>query len=144
VKNNFAKLTAPRTTLIIGLLLMALLIIGFGISCQSQTPAPALPTPSQGLPEETTPGASPVTPSTVEVTIEGFAYKPAALNILVGTTVTWYNKDSVTHTVTARDKSFDSGSLSLNDTFSYTFEQSGTFEYYCTIHPYMEGKVVVD
>ena len=44
----------------------------------------------------------------------------------------------------ARDGLFDSGSLPADGTFTYTFSQAGTFEYYCTIHPYMEGKVVVE
>ncbi len=144
MKTSFTKLTAFRTILIISLLLMVLFIIGSGISCQSRAPALAPSVPSQGLPEEPTTGAPPVAPSIVEVTIEGFAYKPATLNIPVGTTVIWYNKDSVPHTVTARDKSFDSGSLPRDGSFSFTFKQKGTFEYYCTMHPYMEGKVVID
>ena len=144
MNNSLAESNAFRKILIIGLLVMVLFIVGFGISCQSQAPVSAPPESSQGLPQEPTPGGSPVTPSTVEVTIEGFAYKPATLNITAGTTVIWHNKDTVPHTVTARDKSFDSGTISPNGTFSHTFEQSGTSEYYCTIHPYMEGKVVVD
>lgn len=142
VKNSFTKLIAFRTILIISLLLIVLFIIGFGISCQSQAPTP--PATSPGLPKEPTPGTPPTTPTIIEVAIEGFAFKPAEINVPVGSTITWYNKDSAAHTVTARDKSFDSGKLSRNDTFSYTFKQSGTFEYYCTIHPFMEGKVVVD
>ena len=144
MKNNFAKLTAFRTVLTISLLLMVLFIIGFGIACQSRAPVSAPPAPSPGLPKEPTPGAPPVTPPQIEMAIEGFAYKPATLNIAVGTTVVWYNKDTAPHTVTARDKSFDSGSLSRDGSFSFSFKQQGTFEYYCTIHPYMEGKVVVN
>jgi plastocyanin len=142
MNNHFDKSVALRTTLIISLFLIVVFITGFGVSCQSQEPVP--PAPSPGLPKEPTLGEPPATPPQIEVAIEGFAYKPATLNIQVGTTVIWYNKDSVPHTVTARDKSFDSGSLSRDGSFSFTFKQKGTFEYYCTIHPYMEGKVVVD
>ncbi len=142
MKNSFAKLTAFRTILIISLLLMVLFIIGSGISCQS--PASAPPAPSLGLPEAPTPGTSSTTLSQIEVTIEGFAYKPATLNIPVGTTVVWYNKDTAPHTVTARDKSFDSSSLSRDGSFSFTFKQQGTFEYYCQFHPTMTGKIIVE
>ena len=144
MKNGFAKLTAFRTVLIISLLLIVLFIIGFGISCQSQTPASAPPPLSQGLPEEPTPGAPSATPSTIEVAIQGLAFNPAEITVPLGSTIIWHNKDSVTHTVTAQDKMFNSGSLSGDDTFSYTFEQKGTFEYYCMFHPHMKGKVVVE
>jgi len=125
MKNRLDGLTAIRWILIVSLSLIVLLVGGFGVSCQSQEPVPP-------------------TPTTTEVSIEGFAFKPAEINVPVGSTVTWNNKDSVIHTVTARDGTFDSGSLSAGDTFSYTFEVEGTFEYYCVFHPYMEGKVVVD
>lgn len=142
MKNSFTKLTAFKTILFISLLLIVLFIIGFGISCYSQTPAS--PAPNQELPKAPNPSTSATTLPQIEVVIDGFAYKPATLNIPVGTTVVWYNKDSAPHTVTARDKSFDSGSLQRNNTFSYTFEQSGIFAYYCTTHPSIVGKVVVD
>ncbi len=112
----------------------------FTISCQRTTP----PSGSPVLPSGSTPG----TPSTAlpanKVAIEGFAFKPATLNIPAGTTVTWRNNDSATHTITARDNSFDSGSLSRDSSFSFTFKQKGTFEYYCKIHPSMMGKVIVE
>ena len=141
MKNHLDTFTF-RILLIITLFLIMLLITGFGISCQSQTPAP--PVPSPGLPTAPTPGVSPATPPQIEVVMEGFAFKPAQLNIPVGTTVLWYNNDSVPHTVTARDNSFESGSLSHGDSFNYTFEQSGTFEYHCQFHPSMLGKIVVE
>jgi len=131
-----------RALLSISLFLIILLIAGFGISCQSQSPAPA--PPASSLPTTPTPGPSPATPPQIEVAIEGFAFKPAQLNIPVGTTVLWYNNDSASHTATARDNSFESSSLSKGDTFSYTFEQRGTIEYYCRFHPLMTGKIVVE
>lgn len=90
------------------------------------------------------PHTTPTTLPTNEVVIEGFAFKPATLSIPVGTTVTWHNNDSVTHTVTAQDNSFDSGSLSPGGTFAHTFEHKGTFEYHCKIHPSMTGRVIVE
>jgi len=84
------------------------------------------------------------TPTSTEVKISGFAFVPATITIPVGTTVTWFNKDSVAHTVSSREGVFDSGNLSGGATFSYTFDQNGSFEYYCKIHPSMRGKVIVE
>ena len=112
-------------------------------------PAPAPYVPNEGSPLSPTPGEPepPATPLQIEVTIDGLAFNPAVLIVPVGAIVVWYNNDSVTHTVTARDNSFDSGNLSPGepgDTFRYTFEQSGTFEYYCKIHPSMVGKITIE
>lgn len=119
------------TGIIIG---FALLLIGlFGLaSCQSTAPATA-PAPVPG-PSSTT----------VEVEISNFKFVPNTITISPGTTVTWTNMDSAPHTVTTRETLFDSGRMSTGDTFSYTFEQSGTYEYYCTIHPYMVATIIVE
>lgn len=79
-----------------------------------------------------------------DVDIEGYAFQPVEITISVGSTVTWYNKDADIHTVTAVDQTFNSGNMALGDTFSYTFEEPGTFDYYCIPHPYMTGKVIVE
>jgi plastocyanin len=61
-----------------------------------------------------------------------------------GTAVTWSNEDEAVHTVAANDGSFDSGRLALGALFSHTFNEPGTFEYSCTIHPTsMQARVVV-
>ncbi len=71
-------------------------------------------------------------------------YSPNVLMVPLGATVTWTNNDpGVTHTVTAADGTFDSGSLAAGETFSYTFENPGTFEYACTPHPWMRGQIEV-
>jgi plastocyanin len=57
--------------------------------------------------------------------------------------VTWTNEDSVPHTVTARTDDFDSGMMQNGDTFSLTFDEPGTFDYFCAIHPSMTGTVTV-
>ncbi len=113
-----------------------LLLIGlFGLaSCQSAAPAPA-PAPAP------VPGPS---PTTVQVEISGFAFKPDTLTIPPGTTVTWTNLDGPPHTVTTRETGYDSKRLSTGDTFSYTFEQNGTYEYYCSIHPSMTATIIVE
>jgi plastocyanin len=83
-------------------------------------------------------------PAEANVDISGFAFVPKTLEVSVGTRITWTNRDSVAHTVSSRDNLFDSGNFSRGATFSYTFDQSGTFEYYCKIHPYMTAKIIVE
>ena len=92
--------------------------------------------------EQNAADATPVTGNAV--TIENFAYQPANLQVKAGTTVTWTNNDTAPHTVTFRDSSLkSSGILRQGDTYSYTFTKTGTFTYYCDVHPYMTAQVVV-
>ncbi len=79
----------------------------------------------------------------VAATIEDFAFVPGEIEVKVGTTITWTNNDSVPHTVTARDDSFDSGRMEQGNTFSFTFDTAGSFEYFCEYHPNMVGTIVV-
>jgi plastocyanin len=80
-----------------------------------------------------------------EVTMEGIAFKPAEVTVAVGDTVTWTNNDSAGHDVTGDDfKSGDPGGIAQGDTFEHTFDQAGTFDYVCTVHPGMEGTVKVE
>ena len=80
----------------------------------------------------------------VNVEIEDFTFNPVAITIKKGTTVRWIQKDSVKHTATSDDGVFDSGLLSKDETWSYTFKEAGTFAYHCTPHPYMKGKIIVE
>ena len=83
------------------------------------------------------------TPDRVE--IGDFAFAPTPISIESGTEVTWRNDDLTAHTVTARDGSFDSGTMDPGSEFATAFEGPGTFEYFCQIHPTMQGTVrVVD
>jgi len=77
------------------------------------------------------------------VSIDNLSYNPSSLTITVGETVTWSNDDALDHTVTSEDM-FDSGLLSSGDTFEYTFDEAGTFDYTCTIHPSMQGTIIVE
>ena len=79
----------------------------------------------------------------ITVSIRDFAFNPAVITITKGTEITWVNEDSASHTV-ASEGSFDSGSLSKGQSFSYTFTEAGTFDYKCSIHTSMKGKVVVE
>lgn len=80
----------------------------------------------------------------VEVVIEDFTFKPATVEIFVGDTVMWTNFDSAPHTATGNEGEFDSGTLQTDESFSFTFEEAGSFDYICTVHPYMEGTVIVE
>jgi plastocyanin len=74
-------------------------------------------------------------------------FEPAALSVKVGTTVIWTNNDGVAHTVTSGDPNagpsgtFDSGLIKPTQTFKYSFTAAGTTSYFCTVHPWMTGKV---
>jgi amicyanin len=84
-------------------------------------------------------------PETTEVKIDNFTFGPAELTVPVGTTVTWTNKDDIPHTVVSTDdpKAFKSKVLDTDEKFSFTFSKAGTYPYFCSIHPKMTGKVIV-
>jgi len=79
----------------------------------------------------------------VEVKIDNFVFGPQTLTISAGTTVTWINRDDIPHTVVSNDGAFKSKVLDTDDKFSFTFSKPGTFPYFCSIHPKMTAKVVV-
>jgi plastocyanin len=81
--------------------------------------------------------------STAEVKIDNFSFGPAAITVPVGTTVTWINRDDIPHTVVSTEKVFKSKVLDTDEKFSYTFTKPGEYPYFCSIHPKMTGKVVV-
>jgi len=77
------------------------------------------------------------------VEIDNFKFSDATLEVAAGTTVTWTNHDDVPHTVVSTTKLFKSAPLDTGESFSYTFKDAGTFDYFCSLHPHMTGKVVV-
>ncbi len=77
------------------------------------------------------------------VEIRDNSYQPSSITIPAGTTVTWINKDSVEHTVTATDVSFDSGNIARDGRFNLTFSRPGKYQYQCLIHASMVGEVIV-
>ncbi len=88
--------------------------------------------------------ASPGAAADIGVTIEGTAFKPASINIAVGDTVNWTNLDGGAHTVTSNAGVWESGTVrGSGGTFSRTFDTAGTFEYFCQLHSWMLGTVVV-
>jgi plastocyanin len=83
--------------------------------------------------------------STMEVKIDNFSFGPVALTVPVGTTVTWTNRGDIPHTAVSTDdpKTFKSKVLDTDEKFSFTFSKVGTYPYFCSIHPKMTGKVIV-
>lgn len=81
--------------------------------------------------------------SGTSVEIVDFAYAPAELTISVGETVTFTNLDAVAHTATATDGSWDTGLLEQGQSASITFTAPGTYNYLCTPHPSMTGRITV-
>lgn len=76
------------------------------------------------------------------VEIRSFVFNPGTLTVSVGDTVTWTNFDAMRHTATG--SSFDSGLLAQGESFSVTFTEAGTYNYQCTPHPWMLGRIVVE
>jgi plastocyanin len=142
-------------------MLLGLMVVAGCSSHQSVTTAPSVtfgsgattpgmsgmaPMPNMpNMPSGTgAPAAGPSAPvAGTAVDIDNFAFAPATLTVHAGSTVTWTNKDEEPHTVVANDGSFHSPGMGSQATFSYTFAKPGTFEYVCSIHPYMHATVVV-
>lgn len=124
------------------------LISRFGITTVTTTPVTPTTTTSttMGMPTSTpvSPSTTTSTPTTTAsaISIAGLAFNPANLAVSAGTTVTWTNNDSVSHTVTADNGTFDSGVIPPGGTYSHTFTAAGTVTYHCTIHPFMHGSVI--
>ena len=82
-------------------------------------------------------------PAAISITIDNFSFTPKEITVSKGTTVTWINHDDVPHTVVSSDKKFKSRALDTDEKYSFTFSDSGTYGYFCSVHPVMTGKVIV-
>jgi len=81
----------------------------------------------------------------LKVKIDNFTFEPQVLTVKAGTTVTWTNVDDIPHTVASKTpKLFKSKALDTDDSFSFTFREPGTFEYFCSLHPHMTATVKVE
>jgi amicyanin len=77
------------------------------------------------------------------VNISDFKFVPASLTVKVGSTVTWTNNDEEPHGIAAKDGSFHGPAMDTHGSWSFTFATPGTYDYICSIHPFMTGTVVV-
>ena len=95
------------------------------------------------LPAKRVAAAETSQPST-DVKIDNFSFTPQEIKVKVGTTITWTNRDDIPHTVTSTDSIFKSKTLDTDEKFTTTFTKPGTYPYFCSIHPKMTGKVIVE
>ncbi|HEX6072461.1 MAG TPA: cupredoxin family copper-binding protein [Sphingomicrobium sp.] len=82
-------------------------------------------------------------PPSPTVHIGNFTFNQAAIAVHPGTTVTWVNDDDIPHTIVATGGAFRSKVLDTGDRFSFTFAKAGQFDYFCSLHPHMTGRVIV-
>lgn len=78
-----------------------------------------------------------------EVRVDNFTFSPDTLSVPVNSSVTWVNKDDIPHVIASSDGLFKSKALDTDQKYSFTFTKAGTYPYYCSIHPKMVGKIVV-
>jgi plastocyanin len=137
----------PRSPLPIASALVAILA---AVAIASPTPPAVSAAPGHAAHVAGGPASrSSFLPSTVAdadsvlVAIKEFKYDAPTLIVPAGTTVTWTNEDSETHTVTASDRAFSSTGLDRDEKYSHTFTTPGTYAYFCALHPFMTGQVVV-
>lgn len=130
-------------SVVVAVLLVAVAQAGCGCS---KPPAPPIPTvPPKPVP--TTPSTAPVSTTPGEQTnvtriaVKDLAFTPAEVTVEAGATIGWMNEDTVAHTITGAD--FDSGEIQPGMEYRHTFSAPGTYDYHCTLHPGMTGKVVV-
>lgn len=88
--------------------------------------------------------AGPAFAQDIRIDIKEFMFGPKDLTVATGTRITWVNDDQVPHTIMETHKVFHSAALDTDDSFTYEFDNPGTFEYFCALHPQMIGKIVVD
>lgn len=136
------RLRNPIWSLVALILVAAFVVAAGGASGAVATPGAGTPSAS--------PAATPGTPAAakaVTIIIKDFAFVPANVTVKVGTTVTWINQGPTPHTTTAYDqqgkKIWDSNILLKGQKYSVTFKSPGSFDYLCTLHPFMKGHLTV-
>jgi LPXTG-motif cell wall-anchored protein len=117
-------------------------------AAEATAPAPAAddratPASADSKPRRSGPAPRAKAAADTSVTIRDFEFAPATITIDAGDTVTWTNDGPTPHSATADDGSFDTGIRDQGESGSHTFDQAGTFSYFCTPHPSMRGTVTV-
>ena len=82
-------------------------------------------------------------PQTTNIVVKNFMFMPMSLTVTTGSTVTWSNQDQEPHTVVSDTGLFRSSAIDTNESFSFKFDQPGTYHFMCSIHPQMVGTIVV-
>ena len=88
---------------------------------------------------------APAAPTAI-VNIDNFSFAPAILTVRAGTRVTWNNRDDIPHVVVGAgaDRLIKSPPLDTDDSFSFSFDKPGAYPYFCSLHPHMQGKIIVE
>lgn len=110
-------------------------------ACGSKTSSPS--SSGSGSTATTSGGSSGGSSATMTVVIKNYKFMPSTFTVKTGTTINVHNEDSVTHTFTADNKSFDSGDIPAGGTKTVTPSKAGSIGFMCTIHPFMTGTVTV-
>lgn len=135
-----------RKSAVIGIV-VALVVIAVVVALVAthKSTTPTSTSSTMNMAPATKPATSAQPTATDAVTIQNFSFSPSVITVKKGTTVTWTNSDSVTHTVTETDGKTgpNSGNLDPTKTYSFTYNTVGSFAYHCSIHPNMVGEVVV-
>jgi len=140
----------------VSIVVVALVVVSGCTQPAPSQPLPASPTPTLVVAHSSqqNPPSAPITPisqapvSANTITIKNFAFDPQSMTVSAGSTVRWVNYDSVTHRIVfidtaGRDTDVDSNPLSASQSWSSKFDKPGTYDYYCTIHTDMKGKIIV-
>ena len=78
-----------------------------------------------------------------QIVVDNFTFAPTPLNVTVGTTVTWVNHDDIPHSIVCPTLKVKSHPMDTDESFAYKFEQAGTYDYICGLHPHMHWQIVV-
>lgn len=127
--------------IIIGIIIVIILIVGgvYYMKKGSYSQMQDMPVQTQNSQQS----SAPATAGKNAVTIQNFSFAPATLTVKVGENVTWTNQDSVGHSATADDNSFDTGVFAQGQSKSIAFSKAGTYTYHCSVHPNMKATIVV-
>jgi plastocyanin len=120
-------------------------VFAFGAPARTTMKPAAAQANSQATSQATGQAATQAAPAgkVFEVKVDNFSFSPQTITISPGTTVIWTNRDDIPHTVVSDDKVFKSKVLDTDEKFSFTFDKAGNFPYFCSVHPKMTGKVIV-
>lgn len=114
---------------------IAMLLFGVGMSSLVAAGLPAIGKGSQA--------ATAAAVHTATVQIDNFKFTPPDLTVAAGTTVVWKNADDSPHRIADKKGAYASAALDTDDSYSHTFATPGVYDYICSIHPYMVGKITV-
>jgi len=140
-----------RQLIVLLVLFGVFMAIGCAGNNTGQPPAAPAETPGE---ETVTPVQTPSLPvsnvtsqhtgegKTVDISIKDFAFDPASVTVSTGDTVRWTNLDTTTHTV--KGPGFESQALREGDSYEHIFTKAGNYVYECSIHPSMQGNIMVE